>query len=184
MQYCTVVAGFFIISVGAAPNISVSAAADDEESPSAAKEFVVPTVQILTAARTSTDDKARVFVCVFTHPNKKPVKVLGYSDDIGEDGGAMQPLYKIQLQRAGKWENYRHGWCGNELINSKVAGGARGKLHCAVPVEPKWTAVRVGVPFGDPRSAPSKRPQSTYAWSKPVTLDQIDAADGKKIPSD
>jgi len=150
-----------------------------------ANESVPPKVRILSGARTTFQDSPFVgFSCQATNPAKDVAMFVGYradSFDPPTPEGQISPIYIVELLRDDKWEKYPIGWCGTGIDGIELAAGGSGAFGFAVPLEPAWTAVRVGIRWSRPLDFSTAQSGSfKIAWSEPMTLADIDKAKDKE----
>lgn len=138
-------------------------------------------VRILAAGRTTIGEAPFVSLsCEAANPTDTALMFVGYRPDSFEpplEEGRISPIFVVELLRGDVWEEYPLGWCGTGMDGIELAVEGLGKFGVAVPDEPSWQAVRVGVRWSRPLDfATAEADAFTVAWSEPFTRDGIDAA--------
>jgi hypothetical protein len=146
-----------------------------------ADEIRAPEVRILKGARTTFQGSPFVELsCQVTNPNKAPLMVVGYRPDSFEPPlkeGRLSPIYIVELQRDGKWEEHRVGWCGTGMDGIELPAGGGGKFTLPVPADPAWSAVRVGIRWSRPLDFATAKPDAfAIAWSEALGVEKMVAA--------
>jgi len=138
----------------------------------AAAEAMAPDVRILAGSHTTFDNiPFASFSCEIRNPGQAPLVFVGYRPDSYDPPipeGSVAPIYRIEVQRNGAWEEYPIGWCGTGMDGIVLAADGSGAFGFAVLLEPQWDAVRVGVRWSQPidfDTAPAEAYQT--AWSEP-----------------
>jgi hypothetical protein len=89
--------------------------------------------------------------------------------------GEISPIYIVELQCNGKWEKHPIGWCGTGMDGIELAAKESNTFGLLVPVDPPWTAVRVGVRWSRPIDYRTAEADAfRIGWSEPLALVDID----------
>jgi len=84
--------------------------------------------------------------------------------------GQMQPIYRVELKRDGRWQENPIGWCGTGMDELEFAPKASATFGVWVPAGP-WEAVRIGL-LWHPAGAREDSPP-TLAWSPEFTRQEV-----------
>jgi len=108
-----------------------------------------------------------------SNPGTHVLRYVGYRPDSFDpplQKGQMMPIYRIELKRAGEWQNDPIGRCGTGIDDLEFAPKTSATFGVWVPAG-SWEAVRIGFPWhpaGDEKdSAP------TIAWSPELTRQEV-----------
>ena len=109
-----------------------------------------------------------------SNPNQKGLLTfIGYKPDSFNPPipkGQISPIYKVELKRAGKWQEEPRGWCGTGMGAIGLEPQAWATFGVWVP-EGDWEAVRVGVTWTKVafEKAGEKPDDFTTEWSNELT---------------
>ena len=108
-----------------------------------------------------------------SNPGTHILRYHGYRPDSFDPPlkkGQMQPIYRVELKRAGKLQQHPIGWCGTGMDDIEFAPKTSATFGVWVPAGP-WEAVRIGLPW-HPAGAQKDSPP-TIAWSSELTRQEI-----------
>ena len=141
-----------------------------------------PQVRILAGPESAQADTPFLsFSCEIANPHEAVLKIVAYRPDSFEpplEPGTLSPIYVIELQRTGEWEEHPLGWCGWGMDGVELPAASTGSFGFSLPANLEWDAVRVGVQWG-PASidyATAEAGAFTTAWSEPWELKDLNAS--------
>jgi hypothetical protein len=154
--------------------------ADAEADPAGPAEVAAPQVRILAGTHTTIGEgRFAGFTCDLKNAGQAPVTFVGYRSDSFApplEEGQLSPIYVIEVERSGVWEEYPIGWCGTGMDAIPLSADGHGTFGFAVPMEPHWDRVRVGVRWSTPLDfATADPPAFRVAWSDPFGAEDLAA---------
>ena len=166
--------------------VVLSAGARAAEPAGGGPELKAPKVRILAAGLT---DGQYYISCEATNPNMSPVMFVGYRADAFDppiEDGRVSPIYRVEFQRDGKWEEHSIGWCGTGMDGIELEPLKKPQFGLVVPANPTANptadvpakAVRVGISWSKPINFETAEPDAfSIAWSEPFDVkDLVDSA--------
>jgi hypothetical protein len=113
--------------------------------------------------------------CEASHPNKSAVMFVGYRADSFSPPipkGHISPIYMLQFQRDGKWEQHPVGWCGTGMDGIELPPGETKKFHVMFPADTVGKTVRIGIQWSKPQNFATAGPEAfQVSWSKPFVVE-------------
>jgi hypothetical protein len=111
-----------------------------------------------------------------SNPNQKePLTFIGYKPDSFDPPipkGQISPIYKVELKRAGKWQEHPIGRCGFGMGGIALEPQATATFGVWVP-EGDWEAVRVGVTWTTVAFEKAGKNDFTTEWSNELTYKEV-----------
>ncbi len=104
-----------------------------------------------------------------SNPGTQMLRYVGYRPDSFDPPipkGQMQPIYRVELKQAGKWQPHPIGWCGTGVDDIELVPKTSATFGVWVPAGP-WEAARVGVAWR--AAAGEKDAAPAIAWSPELT---------------
>ena len=132
---------FVLLVVGCCFSICAALA----ESPPAKQQ--APELRLHVAGRQNVGEARGFSLAVeVSNPGTQMLRYVGYRPDSFDPPipkGQMQPIYRIELKQAGKWQQHPIGWCGTGMDDLEFVPKASATFGVWVPAGP-WEAVRIG----------------------------------------
>ena len=149
---------FVLLIVGCCFRICAALA----ESPPAKQQ--APELRLHVAGRQNVGE-ARGFSLAIevSNPGTQMLRYLGYRPDSFDPPipkGQMQPIYRVELKQAGKWQPHPIGWCGTGVDDIELVPKTSATFGVWVPAGPweaagsEWPGVPQPVEKDPPRRLP------------------------------